>query len=151
MTQNILQLRDFTPSDRELFLEMATDFFTSPALLHPLEKPILERTWGEVVSGNGRLRGLFLECNGQTAGFALVTFYWSTEVGGLTVHTEDLYILPEFRGQKLGERFFGWLEQEYPAARRFALEVTDENPAQRLYTRLGYRVLEYRHMIREPE
>ena len=41
-----------------------------------------------------------------------------------------------------------WLEQEYPAARRFRLEVTQANQgAISLYQRAGYTFLRYDQMV----
>ena len=145
-----MQTRDFTPNDRELYRQWATDFFTSPALLHPLDSTTIERSFDEAISDRGLLRGLFLEWEGQTVGFAFLTFCWSTEKGGKVVWVEDLYIAPEFRGKQLGSLFFSWLENEYGAdVRRFSLEVASSNPALRLYERLGYQKLDYYRMVKE--
>ena len=44
------------------------------------------------------------------------------------------------------------LKKEYPDYPRFRLEVTDANEkASSLYTRLGFRVLEYRQMVLDGE
>lgn len=143
-------IRNFTPEDREQYLKLATDFFTSPALLHPLDPATIQRSFDQAISNPECLRGVFLESDGQTAGFAFLTFCWSTEKGGKVVWVEDLYIVPEFRGKQLGSQFFQWLEREYSEKPcRFSLEVAPTNPAIRLYERLGYRKLEYYRMIKE--
>jgi ribosomal protein S18 acetylase RimI-like enzyme len=43
-----------------------------------------------------------------------------------------------------------FMEQEYPSAKRFRLEVSKENTrAIELYRKLGYEVLEYVQMVKD--
>jgi ribosomal protein S18 acetylase RimI-like enzyme len=78
-----------------------------------------------------------------------LSFSFATEVGGLVVLLEDLYISEERRGKGLGHKFMQFIEQEYPLAKRFRLEVTKENTqAIDLYGKLGFEVLEYVQMVK---
>ena len=77
-----------------------------------------------------------------------ITQCYSAEVGGRCVFIEEIFLKPEFRGQGLGTEIMAWLEREYPAARRFRLEVTQVNQgAVRLYQRAGYEFLRYDQMV----
>ena len=48
-------------------------------------------------------------------------------MGGRCIFLEELYLKPEFRGLGLGGQIMAWLEQTYPTARRFRLELTQVN------------------------
>ena len=53
----------------------------------------------------------------------------------------------DVQGEQL-DKIMAWLEGEYPAARRFRLEVTQANQeAVRLYQRAGYEFLHYDQMV----
>ena len=85
---------------------------------------------------------------GQPAGYIYVTQCYAAEVGGRCVFIEELYLKPEFRHRGLGVQIMAWLEEEYPAAYRFRLEVTQVNQgAVRLYQKAGYQFLRYDQMI----
>ena len=91
-----------------------------------------------------------MEKDGQPAGYALLSLTYSNEAGGLCVLLEEIYVREDFRGCGLGKEFFSWTENRYPQARRFRLEVTASNArAAALYTRLGYKKLDYVQMIKD--
>jgi GNAT superfamily N-acetyltransferase len=58
------------------------------------------------------------------------------------VQLHHLYLLPEMRNRGLGTAFLIWMKER--ADRKFkdlTLEVTPNNPARRLYERLGFKAL----------
>lgn len=71
--------------------------------------------------------------------------------GGDGVHVVDLALLPEHRGAGVGEAL---LTRVVGDGRRVSLSVVRTNPAQRLYRRLGFEVVDeddvYLHMQRPP-
>jgi len=143
-------IRDIKQEDRAIFLEMAEKFYSSPAVSHKIDRHIYETTFDAAISNPSLIRAFIIEDNGMPVGFALVSFYFATEAGGLAVVLEDLYLDETCRGKGLGSKFMQFIEQEYPSAKRFHLEVAKENTrAIDLYTKLGYEVLEYVQMIKE--
>ena len=95
-------------------------------------------------------RALIIEDDDIPVGFALLSFSHATEAGGLVVLLEDLYISETCRGKGLGSKFMQFMEQEYPEARRFRLEVTKANlKAIGLYSSLGYKTLDYVQMVKD--
>ncbi|MEG1448870.1 MAG: GNAT family N-acetyltransferase, partial [Oscillospiraceae bacterium] len=95
-------------------------------------------------------KGYLIECNGEVAGYGLISLTFSGEVGGLVVLLEELYIKEEFQGKGLGTEYFSFIENLYKDAKRFRLEVTKVNAgAIKLYTRLGYSEISYKQMIKE--
>lgn len=145
----MLTFRDILLEDRDLVLPMVEAFYHSDAVDHPVDTAVLERSFRDAADpGEPLLRGLLIQWDGAPAGYMYLTWCYSAEVGGRCVFIEEIYLDPAFRGRGLGARIMAWLEQEYPAARRFRLEVTQANQrAVRLYQKAGYRFLRYDQMV----
>jgi GNAT superfamily N-acetyltransferase len=76
---------------------------------------------------------------------------YATEAGGIWVHVEDIFVLPQFRGQGIGTAFLAFVEDRYKGkAVRYRLEVEPDNlGADRAYRRCGYRELGYRQLYKD--
>lgn len=146
-----MTIRNFIPTDREDYLAMSTDFYSGDGALHPIGRDHFEDTFDHILRGEDHsVRGVILEQDGKTAGYALLVTYWSCEAGGKTVLLDEVYIRSAFRGEGLGTAFMQWLAREYADACRFRLEVCPKNRrVMGLYGRFGYEVLDYIQMIRE--
>ena len=143
-------IRDIKKEDKVVFLEMAEKFYSSKAVAHRVDNRIHETTFDTALSKSPFIRAFIIEDNGKPAGFALLSFSYATEVGGLVVLLEDIYISEACRGRGLGSEFMRFVEEEYPSAKRFRLEVTKENhQAIDLYCKLGYHTLDYVQMVKE--
>lgn len=94
---------------------------------------------------------MIIEQGDKIAGFSHISFSWSSEVGGLVVIIEDLYIKPDFRSKGIGRAFFNEIFEEHKdKAMRFRLEVAKDNlRARALYKDLGFEYLEYLQMVKE--
>jgi ribosomal protein S18 acetylase RimI-like enzyme len=143
-------IRDITQEDRAVFLSMAQSFYSSDAVAHNVESHILEAVFDAAINKSPYIRALIIEDENNPVGFALLSFSFATEVGGMVVQLEDLYISDICRGKGLGSKFMAFMEQEYPSAKRFRLEVAKDNKgAIDLYGRLGYELLEYVQMVKD--
>ena len=149
----MLTFREITQEDHDLILPMVEDFYQGDAVLHPVERDILERSFHDAADPREPLlRGVLISVDGQPAGYLYITLCYSAEVGGRCVFLEEIYLAPPFRGKGLGVKILSWLEQQYPAARRFRLEVNGINRgAVRLYQKAGYQYLRYDQMIIDKE
>ncbi len=148
-----MRIRDITLSDRDEFIRMSNSFYGTSAVLHPVPSDYYEKTF-DVIVGGGALsyvRGLIIEENDVTVGFAVLTTFWSCEVGGDCIMLEEIYIKDEYRGFKLGSRFLDWMDAEYKdKVRRIRLEVTKQNNgAALLYQKKGYKYLDYLQMYKD--
>lgn len=148
--QDALTIREMTAEDHDWVLPRVTQFYTTGAVEHPVDTAVLERTFSAAVSDNPHLAGYILCAEEAPVGYSYLTFLYSTEAGEC-VMIEELYLDAEQRGKGYGTQFFSWLRQAYPTADRFRLEVTESNPAAKLYRRVGFAPLEYNQMILEPE
>lgn len=141
------------PMDRnhedELF-QMMLVFYSSPAVDHPVDEEVLRRTLNDTLDGGYGVYGYQILREEELVGFGFLNSYYSTEIGGLTVQFEDLYISDQARGMGIGTMYFRQLMKDFPKARRFRLEVAPDNVhAIRLYERLGFTELGYKQMIRD--
>lgn len=142
--------RDFTPQDRETFLDFCRTFYSGGAVLHAVPEENFSATFDTILAGSPYARGLMILCDGQTAGYALLSFTYSNEIGGLVVLLEEAFILPQFQGRGLGGQLLRFVEDEYRGrAGRLRLEVTAGNRAANLYERTGYQKLNYTQMIKD--
>lgn len=147
-----MNIRPMTQQDKARSLEMVRAFYNSNAVEHPVPAEVQERTFDAACGGDPLLKGFVLEQDGQVVGFAYITFFYACEVGGRVVMLEELFICEEARGKGLGQAFIDWMLAQYPDAKRFRLEVTEENTgAIRLYERNGFRMLGYQQMVLDRE
>ena len=149
MTEDSALIRRITPADREIYLKLAHDFYHSEAVLHPVPDAYLSRSFDEMMRSEDYLTGLIFECEGETAGYALLNRSWSQEAGGMAVWIEEIFILEKFRSRGLGRELFDSLEKFAPAA-RYRLEIEPDNErAEKLYRRMGFEPMGYLSMVKE--
>ena len=85
-----INFRKFRESDREDYLRMANSFYSPPAVLHKPDEAVFIANFNEALKPDGRLIAYIVEADGKTAGFALSTLKFETEVGGTTLWLEEL-------------------------------------------------------------
>lgn len=146
-------IRPFYPSDQDYYISRSRDFYASRAVDHQVDPSHFIQTFDYALTENPYLQGLILEHNGVRAGFALLSFSYSNEAGGIVILLDEAYIDPEHRSKGLGSQLFSWVEEQYVKtgkAKRLRLEVTESNQdAVRLYQKIGFQPLEYLQMIKD--
>lgn len=144
-------IREMTALDKDFYLDSADKFYHSPAVLHPVPKACFLANFKEMTEGKTYLEGYIFESDGAPCGFAVVSKTFASEVGGLCVWIEDVYVLPDYRSKGLGKEFFDFLQKKYLwKAKRFRLEVEASNEkAIRFYKRQGFTELSYKQMIKD--
>ena len=144
-------IRDFIKEDKEELMKLAEAFYNSPAVDHPIPMSHFSHCFDEIINGNPFVRGLTILHAGEILGYCQLSFTYSSEADGMVVLIEELYIKPKFQGLGVGKQVFDLIESEYSGkAKRYRLECEDENVnAMKLYTRLGYKRLNYVQMIKE--
>ena len=143
-------IRKMEERDRESVFAMMRVFYDSPALIIKSPDEVLVRDIDDCLGDLPLIAGYILEWDKATAGYAMVSLSYTTEIGGICVWIEDLYVKPEYRHKGIGTEFFRFLPEAYPQAVRFKLEVEPENEtAMALYKKSGYYLLGYSIMAQE--
>ena len=146
-----MKLIDFLPQHEQLFYNMCSQFFSSPAVCHSISREALQTTFQTARSHSPYMRGLMITKDDNIIGYLLLSFTYSNEVGGMVVWIEELFILEQHRGNGYGKRVLQWVISSYSnKAKRFRLEVTEENTlAKKLYQSMGFSNLSYEQMTLE--
>lgn len=146
----LITVRELKPEDRGAYIEMAHNFYSSPAALEPIPDEYLKNTFEECLRSSVYAKAYILEYNGDVAGYALTAKTFSQEAGGYVRWIEELYIRQSYRSKGLGSSFLKYMEQtREKTEKRFRLEIEKGNiQAAGLYEKLGYKAFEYRQMIK---
>ncbi len=146
----MMTIRKLTPADEKTVLAMMRVFYDSPALIHKSSDRVLKRDFDDCISDNPFVEGYLLEENGEPIGYSMIAKSYTTEYGGLCIWVEDLYLEHQARNKGYSVEFFRFIEQQYPEAVRFRLEVEEENErAIAAYKKNGYAICGYFSMTRE--
>lgn len=83
---------------------------------------------------------LVVVVDGIICGHGVLCFGYGTELGGRDSFIEEIYIVPEMRSGGLGRKLMEGLEfaARDSGCKAIYLEVMNENPAERLYHRMGF-------------
>lgn len=143
--------RNAEEKDFSLYMELAGEFYHSPAVMHPIPEQYMENTFREAMRSDDYIILRILKVDGAAAGYAILSRSFSPESGSPICWIEELYIREAFRGRGIGTEFFAAVRQEFPGV-RLRLEVEPENlGAVALYKRLGFTPLEYVSYVVEPD
>lgn len=142
-------VREYKKEDREIYMQMASEFYSSDAVLHSIPQSYIRKTADEAEHSSRYAQIYILEHDGLPAGYALTARTFSQEAGGIVIWIEEIYIREEFRSRGLGREFFFYIEKTGDAA-RLRLEVEEDNTgAAALYRKIGYEELPYVQMVKD--
>ena len=129
-------------------LEMMAIFYASEAVHTNGSAEIFEADFENCIGNSPYLDGFVFTQNREVLGYAMVAHGFSTEFGKECIWLEDLYLKPEFRGQGIIPKFFGFIEEIFPKV-IFRLEVEKENHhAMHVYKKHKFKELPYCEMVK---
>ena len=122
--------------DAPAVLDMMRVFYASPVVLSNGSEEIFRNDIEACVSDNPYASGYVLRSGEQMAGYAMLAHSFSTESGAPCVWVEDLYLLPEFRGQGIGSAFLKYVRRRlYCAWKRNKAMFVQSPHMRRMVTR----------------
>lgn len=141
-------LKKLTQADRQIFTELSREFYSSPAVLHPVPESFHERVFDEIMRSEDYLICRLFCVDGEKAGYGLLSKSFSPEVGGPIIWVEEIYLREQARGQGVGSEFLHFAQSL--GAARVRLELCPDNTrARRLYEREGFSELGYVQMTKD--
>ena len=134
--------------DKTEVLNMMQTFYSSDAVFTNGSKEIFEADIENCLNNSPYLEGFVFTSEKQILGYAMLAKSFSTEFGKPCIWFEDLYLKPEFRGNKIIPKFIEFIETSFQDA-VFRLEVEKENNhACHVYKKQGFTELPYCEMIK---
>ncbi len=138
-----MTIRKITKNDKQIYTEMAKDFYSSPAVLENIPEKNITDSFDAFLSGTPYGDAFIFESEGQTVGYGVLAYTHSQEAGGRVVWIEEIYVKKEYRGGGYGSKFLEYVKNNVPA-KRYRLETEPENTrAAELYRRHGFEHFEY--------
>lgn len=145
-------IRKLLPSDREIYLELSRQFYSSDAVDHCVPIAFIETAFDEMLKPDGVLQGYVFEQQGEVVGYFQTAKTFSAEAGGRVLWLEEAYLLPNARGNGLGTKMLEFIKN-YCAENGYArirLEVSpNDGRAKQLYLRTGFKPLDYEQLVIE--
>lgn len=144
----MIEFFEYKKENYDNLFEMMIGFYTSDAVDHPIEERIIRKLLDDIISNEYSVKGVEIYSDKELVGFGILTSYYTSEVAGINIQLEDLYIAPEYRSKGIAKKYFAYVMEKYPNAARFRLEVSpSNNRAIKLYSELGFEILDYNQMI----
>ncbi|KGF15189.1 GNAT family acetyltransferase [Peptostreptococcus sp. MV1] len=144
----MIEFEEFRMENYDDLLSMMMYFYRSDAVDHPIEESIVEKLLDDIISKEHPIKGYEVIYGGDLVGFGIVTSYYASEVAGMTIQLEDLFIIDEYRSMGIAKEYINRVREAFPQAARFRLEVCSSNErAIDLYKKLGFEELEYMQMV----
>ena len=138
-----MTIRKITKEDKQIYTEMAKDFYSSPAVLENIPEENIISSFDAFLGGTPYGDAFIFEDDGAILGYGVLAYTHSQEAGGKVVWIEEIYVKEEYRGRGLGSEFLEFVKNNIPA-RRYRLETEPENErAAALYRRHGFEHFEY--------
>ena len=146
----MLNIRKMELGDKAQAVAMDAEFYSGPAVDHQIPETDLENTFKLAIKDGYPLDGFMLLDDEGIAGYAYVTWFHSTDVAGLCVMLEEIFIKQSARGRGYGPEFIRFMFDYYKEAKRFRLEVTKENEsAAHVYKKMGFEYIRYDQMAKD--
>ncbi len=139
-----LLIRALQPGDVQRLLELIDGLADYEKLPRP-DPDARRRLATDAVAEPSRFRTLLAEVDGEIVGYAIYFFTYSTFRARPTLYLEDVFVLPERRGQGAGVGLFRACAREAVASdcARMEWQVLSWNePSIAFYERLGARHLD---------
>ena len=129
------------PAHREAYTCLLNQYMSDPMGDYPLHDAAKQQKLIEGLSGHPTAFVIFIQCEGEFAGFSTCFVNFSTFKIKPYLYIHDVFVKPAFRGRNLGKKL---LEKLVSIARerdycKVTLEVREDNtPARSLYQSLGF-------------
>ena len=134
--------------DKVEVISMMKTFYSSEAVFTNGSDEIFEADFNTCIDNSPYLEGYVFTSGEIILGYAMLAKSFSTEFGKPCIWFEDLYLKPEYRGQRIIPKFIRYVETVHKDF-VFRLEVEKENAhACYVYKKQGFSELPYCEMVK---
>jgi RimJ/RimL family protein N-acetyltransferase len=145
-------LRQATPADLQLLLPIVREFYRH--FSYPWSENEKQKTLLELLNNASLGQVWIIITNEKPIGYFILSFYYSLEYNGRTAFIDELFLLPENRGQGIGAAILERIVQlgSDLNLKILHLEIEKTNTrASALYEKMGFinygRMLMSRHLV----
>jgi len=134
-----LFLLDTQISDLDQILVLIHDFYQH--FEYPYNEAEKRLTLEELFSTPMAGRIWLIQKNQNVVGYVYLSFYFSLEFGGRTAFIDELFVLPNYRGQGIGSKVINLIEKRCVELNFKAIHLESEitnKGATTLYLKLGF-------------
>lgn len=143
-------IRKLELKDKKEFIKMAYEFYQTLAVIKPTKPKYLNKTLKEIIEKSPYIDGYVYEVDHKIAGYMLITFSYSNELGGKIITIDELYIKEDYQGSGIGSEMLEFVEVKYHTGKAFTLLVNEKNKlAKNLYLKKGFKEIKYIQMIKD--
>ena len=140
-------IRKLSLQDKEIFIKMMREFYTSPSVITNGSEKIFENNFINCTKNSNFVEGYIFEVEEKIIGYGILAKSYSTEFGGECIWLEDIFIESEFRGCGYGSKFIEYVKKIYPE-KILRLEAEKENVnALNFYKHFGFKELPYLELV----
>lgn len=149
MLKSNIYLAEFKLEDFNNYMDMEKSFYSSGATITEFDENIVKKNFYEIISRSNFLNGFIINWSNKPAGFVILSFMWSSEMGGKIVFIEELFVSKAFRNMGIAYSALELIVNKYKNhVTRFRLEVCGTNKkAIALYKKIGFYCLNYNQMV----
>ena len=145
-----LIFRPPTSRDLDAFVEMTRDFYVLEDEAFRLDA--VTAAFERLVAGDPVGRCWFFEVDGEIAGRAIISLFFSVAGGGVAAYIDEIYIKAQFRGLGYGAHVLAHIEREVSeeGVSEVSLAVRRNNRhARHVYQKAGFKRGEYELMWKD--
>lgn len=140
-------IRKLSSADKEIFIKMMKNFYTSPSVITNGSEKIFENNFKNCSGGSNFVEGFIFCLENKIIGYGVLAKSYSTEFGGECIWIEDIFIESDYRGRGYGSKFIEFVKERYPEKiLRLESEKANKN-ALDFYKKFGFKELPYLELI----
>ncbi len=146
----LFSLKRAHESDHHLFTTFVNQLYKEDKRT-PLSGKEYQKTLTEFDRSPNKGRVYFIQQEDKTIGYIILVPFWANEYGGNIVSIDELFVIPDYRNQGIGTQVIEHIQQKryWNAVGLYLVTSPDNQAAQRLYQKLGFKQYEDKAFIYE--
>lgn len=143
-----ITIRKIEEKDRAGVADMMRVFYASNAVASNGSEKIFNNDIDACLDDSPFLNGYVAEASGESVGYFMMAYSFSTEFGKPCVWLEDIYIKPEYHNKGIGNQIMNYFVKTNPNS-VLRLEAEEENEtAIHVYEKHGFKKIYYVEMMK---